>query len=98
MPTKLWLDDVRVPPDASWTWVRTAKEAIAILDSCDVDVISLDYDLGEEERCGTGLDVARHLTAMVLRGRPTPKVVMLHTQNPVGRQRMLDAMSSGWER
>jgi len=95
VPTKLWLDDARLPPDASWTLVRTAKQAIAILDSCDVDVISLDYDLGEEERCGTGLDVARHLTAMVKIGRKMPTVVMLHTQNPVGRQRMLDELSGG---
>lgn len=95
MPTKLWLDDFRVPPDDSWTWVHTAKQAIAILDSCDVDAISLDHDLGEEERCGTGLDVARHLTAMVKIGRKMPTVVMLHTQNPVGRARMLDELSGG---
>lgn len=95
MPTKLWLDDSRIPPDIGWHWVRTAKEAIAMLDSCEVDVISLDYDLGEEERCGTGLDVARHLTAMVKIGRRMPMVVMLHTQNPVGRQRMLDELNGG---
>lgn len=92
---KLWLDDFRLPPDDSWTHAYTAKEAIAILDSTDVDVVSLDFDLGEAERCGTGLDVARHLVALTKRGRPMPRVVMLHTQNPVGRKRMLDEIAGG---
>jgi CheY-like chemotaxis protein len=95
---KLWLDDYRLPPDESWTIATTAKEAIAILDSVDVDIVSLDFDLGDEDRCGTGLDVARHLVALTKRGRPMPRVVMLHTQNPVGRERMLAEIAGGGDR
>ena len=27
---KLWVDDIRRPPDASWAWARTNAEAIEI--------------------------------------------------------------------
>lgn len=43
---KLWLDDVRVPPDDTWTWVKTVDEAVAVLTRCDVTEASLDHDLG----------------------------------------------------
>ena len=45
---RLWLDDVRLPPDHTWRWVKTADEAIAALASGTVDEISLDHDLAEE--------------------------------------------------
>jgi Cyclic-phosphate processing Receiver domain len=43
---RLWLDDVRPPPDASWTWVRTNSEAIEHLETGAVIECSLDHDLG----------------------------------------------------
>lgn len=48
---KLWHDDIRRPPDDSWTWARTNREAQLLLlthaDSCDpVTEASLDHDLG----------------------------------------------------
>lgn len=52
---KLWLDDERPPPDDTWTWVRTAGEAIMFLAVHNlvtvggrdhVTHVSFDHDLG----------------------------------------------------
>jgi hypothetical protein len=59
---RLWHDDVRPPPDDSWTWARTNDAAKAVLEAHPVCEISLDHDLGYAgpppgkcERCnGTG--------------------------------------------
>lgn len=51
---KIWHDDIRVPPDPSWLWVRTNKQAIRELLEADymgdpVTEMSLDHDLGLHE-------------------------------------------------
>lgn len=48
---KLWHDDIRPPPDSSWTWVRTNSQAKAFLlaarkANAAYEEISLDHDLG----------------------------------------------------
>lgn len=43
---KLWLDDVRPPPDDTWTWATTAEQARGILLRSNVVEASLDHDLG----------------------------------------------------
>lgn len=48
---KLWHDDIRRPPDDSWAWARTNRDAelllIAGVGSCDpITEASLDHDLG----------------------------------------------------
>lgn len=43
---KLWMDDVRAPPDNTWQWARTLARAQEILSSGDVVECSLDHDLG----------------------------------------------------
>ena len=48
---KIWLDDTRTPPDGSWKWLKTAEDVIDWFrlnhDVWDVEVLSLDNDLGE---------------------------------------------------
>lgn len=56
MSVRLFLDDVRNPPEdggGPWTICRTAEEAKALLDDPTVEVeeASLDHDLGECEAC-----------------------------------------------
>jgi hypothetical protein len=41
---KLWLDDIRLPPEG-WVWVKTVELAIAALKTGDVETASLDYEL-----------------------------------------------------
>lgn len=91
--TRLWLDDVR-PAPAGWLHARTAAEAIAILADRKVNVVSLDHDLGPPE-AGTGYDVACWIEQAAADGRlPVMPMWDVHSSNPVGRARMVDALLS----
>jgi hypothetical protein len=54
---KVYLDDERTTPEG-WLRVYWPDEAIELLKSGDVMEISLDHDLGDDDR-GTGYDVVR---------------------------------------
>ena len=43
---KLWLDDVRPPPDETWLWARTVDEAKRSSPQTELSEQSLDHDLG----------------------------------------------------
>lgn len=49
----MWLDDRRSPPDDTWTWAKTAIEAIDLLRTGRVEEASLDHDLGHCDACTT---------------------------------------------
>ena len=86
---KLWLDDIRTPPDSSWTWVHSVWGAISAIKAQlqsggSLECMSLDHDLGDyAKRGGDGLKL---LIWMVREEIFCP--VMLHTMNPVGRENM----------
>lgn len=82
---KLWVDDIREAPK-NWAWAKTFTEAKTLIERCDIDEISLDHDLGGEL---TGYDILNYIEwrKMVL-GVEIPKIIHVHTANPVGRQRM----------
>lgn len=83
---KLWLDDVRAPPDDSWTWAVSAKQAIDIMLAQWPSHVSLDHDLGDYEVDGNV--VAIWITAAILaRARP-PLTWACHSMNPVGKARI----------
>ncbi len=52
---RVFLDDERATPDG-WVRVYWPAEAIALLKTGAVEELSLDHDLGDDER-GTGYDV-----------------------------------------
>lgn len=52
---QVFLDDSRQTP-LGWVRVYWPYQAIELLEGGEVEVISLDYDLGDHER-GTGYDV-----------------------------------------
>ena len=83
---KVYLDDMRTPPEG-WVLVKTAREAIELLMTNDVEEISLDHDLGEEEN-GSGYDVINWLEKEVYENNFIPPVIHIHTANPVARERM----------
>jgi len=92
MPVKLYIDDVRNPPDDSWVVARTAKDAIEILDSgLVISEISFDHDLGEASEL-TGYDVACHVENLVCDGEMAMPVWHVHSMNPIGRSRITAAM------
>ncbi len=83
---KVYLDDERQTPDG-WTRVYWPDEAIALLQSGQVEEISLDHDLGDDER-GTGYDVVLWIEDAVATRNFSPPRMTVHSANSSARQKM----------
>ncbi|MBV5340578.1 MAG: hypothetical protein J0665_13655 [Deltaproteobacteria bacterium] len=97
---KVWLDDERSMPPEFDQHVKTAHEAIALIETGMVTLISLDHDLGEAQN-GTGYDVACFIEQSAYVGQLAPVEILIHSANPVGRIRMEQAIAMArqfWER
>ncbi len=89
---RVYLDDERQTPDG-WVRVYWPDEAIALLETGDVVEISLDHDLGDDER-GTGYDVLLWIEeAVVVRGFEPPNM-SVHSANSSARQKMEAAIAT----
>jgi len=100
---KLWLDDIRKPPDTTWTWVKTADEAIAELKKGEVAAISFDHDLchsaSKVEK--TGYTVACWIEQRAYMCALPKMSWSVHSGNPVGAEKIKRAMESAdrlWSR
>lgn len=83
---KIYLDDERPTPDG-WVRVYWPAEAIALLERGGVMEVSLDHDLGDDQR-GTGYDVILWIEeAVATRGFNPPKIVV-HSANTSARIKM----------
>ena len=82
----VFLDDTRQTP-FGWTRVYWPYQAIELLESGGVEVISLDYDLGDPER-GTGHDVLVWMEQAVRERGFSPPEIRIHTADPHGRLKM----------
>jgi hypothetical protein len=91
----LWIDDERPSPDTSWTIATTSASAIEILHAwvsmrnllhaqnfSDLEIVSFDHDLG-------GDDTTRPVLLWMIENEVWPKILRVHTANPVGRQWLL---------
>lgn len=89
---KLYLDDERDTPDG-WVRAYTCEGCISLLETELVSELSLDHDLGTST---TGYDVVKWLEEQAHNGRwnVVPKSITVHSANPVGRQRMEQAIAS----
>ena len=62
MGMKLWVDDVRQPPNSEWFWVQSVSQAIAVIYQWDKQLhddtilISLDHDAGDFVEYGGDAD------------------------------------------
>ena len=83
---KVYLDDERNTPDG-WVRVYWPEEAIELLKSGVVEEISLDHDLGDDER-GTGYDVVLWIEEAVATKAFKPPKVKVHSANSSARQKM----------
>ena len=83
---KVYLDDVRPTPEG---WVHTywPEEAIELLKTGEVHVISLDHDLGDDER-GTGYDVILWIEEAVATTGFEPPEISIHSANTSARKKM----------
>lgn len=83
---RVFLDDERTTPEG-WVRVYWPNEAIELLETGAVVEISLDHDLGDDER-GTGYDVVLWIEeAVALRGFVPPKI-SVHSANSSAREKM----------
>ena len=78
---RLWVDALRDPPDATWSWAKTSTEAIEALkrSAGEVTEMSLDHDLGGE-------DTTRPVVLWLCENGFWPQRISVHTANPVGRE------------
>lgn len=89
---KLWVDDLREPPDTSWVIARSVGTAIELLHSGWVIELSLDHDLGDGV---DGYEVARWLEE---HPQFMPSVAGCHSSNPVGAARITAAFVVAFRR
>jgi hypothetical protein len=87
----VWLDDERPMPADYDVHVKTAQEAIALLQTGNVSKISLDHDLGTH--C-TGYTVAKWIEEQAANGTLKKLHLRVHTQNVVGRKNICAALQN----
>ena len=83
---KVYLDDERDTP-SGWVRVYWPDEAIELLKSGVVKEISLDHDLGDDDR-GTGYDVVLWVEEAVFTRDFTPPKMVVHSANSSAREKM----------
>lgn len=83
---KVFLDDERKTPDG-WVRVYWPQEAINLLIAGGVSEISLDHDLGDDNR-GTGYDVVLWIEEAVIVRNFNPPVIRVHSANTSARHKM----------
>ncbi|QIA28698.1 hypothetical protein [Phage f2b1] len=97
----LYVDDLRDIPEG-FIGARSYSEAIAILMYYPIDILSLDHDLGENvhgELRLTGDDIVKTIIKHgALKSPLVIKEIYLHTDNPVGRERMYKGLVRAQER
>lgn len=89
---KVYLDDERNTPEG-WVRVYWPNEAISLLEAGSVTAISLDHDLGDDER-GTGYDVVVWLEEAVALNNFNPPMIFVHSANSSARQKMEAGIAS----
>jgi len=88
---KLFLDDLRAPPDGSWTVARSVPAAVQHISTYGLPLkMSLDHDLGD----GIDAPVLLHwLVDRYLDGEPMQGLsemeIHVHSANPVGHANLM---------
>ena len=85
---KIWLDDIREAPDG-WYWAKNVKDCIwqIQVNFCDIDEISLDNDLGENQL--EGRKVVLWLAEQYASGKNFwPEKIHVHSSNTVAVEYM----------
>ncbi|GAB6989434.1 cyclic-phosphate processing receiver domain-containing protein [Paenibacillus pini] len=92
----LYVDDLRDCPDG-FVVARTYKEAIKILKNKEVNILTLDHDLGEDEEgkeLPNGYDLVKYFCEHGLKVNK----IYIHTDNPVGRKNMYETLLAAQRR
>ncbi|MEK4081572.1 cyclic-phosphate processing receiver domain-containing protein [Solibacillus sp. FSL K6-1126] len=86
----LYVDDLRDCPNG-FVVARTFQEAIHLIENHEVEILSLDHDLGEDlhgNLLPTGYDLVKYICEKGLRANK----IYIHTDNPVGRENMYQTL------
>lgn len=90
---KLYIDDLRMPPDNTYTIARTVEEAQILIQQYGMPIlISFDHDLGIDDTGNlllTGYDLAKWIVEMDMDGLltiPNYFSFNIHSQNPIGAE------------
>ncbi|MFC4597942.1 cyclic-phosphate processing receiver domain-containing protein [Cohnella hongkongensis] len=78
----VYLDDVR-PCPRGFVAARTAQECLLLLSECDIDILSLDYELGFGQP--NGLAVVHGMIA----ADKYPRRIYVHSSSMLGRANMV---------
>ncbi|WP_321876609.1 cyclic-phosphate processing receiver domain-containing protein [Paraburkholderia bannensis] len=89
---KVFLDDERKTPDG-WTRAYWPQEVISLLQTGEVTDLSLDHDLGDDER-GTGYTVLLWLEEQVAIYEMKAPEISVHSANSSARVKMEAAIAS----
>ena len=90
---KIFIDDVRFPPDSSWLLVKDVASAMKCIkhNLNEVTLISFDHDLGEDvnQIPTTTIPIATYLEELAYNGQyPKQLKLQIHSANPVGRKNL----------
>lgn len=105
---KVWLDDIRNPPDESWVWAKNVWYVIGLLITGNVEHISFDHDLGWDNtkddawnQQNDGYYLAKTIERYAYEDTQNlhtwhlpPLSWDIHSSNPVGRKNIEMAMKS----
>lgn len=86
----IYVDDLRDCP-TGFVIAKTYKDAIHLLENNEVNILSLDHDLGEDFQGNllpTGYDLVKYICE---KGIKINKIY-IHTDNPVGRENMYQTL------
>ncbi|SDM15343.1 MULTISPECIES: cyclic-phosphate processing receiver domain-containing protein [Paenibacillus] len=92
----LYVDDLRDCPEG-FVVARTYYEAIHILETRKVAILTLDHDLGEDvdgKELPNGYELVKYFCEHGLRADK----IYIHTDNPVGRQNMYETLLAAQRR
>lgn len=92
----VYVDDLRDCPQG-FVIARNYNDAIHLLENNEVNILSLDHDLGEDEQgelLPTGYDLVKYICENNLKANR----IYLHTDNPVGRDNMYHTLQGAKRR
>lgn len=95
-PINLYLDDLRDIPEG-FVGARTFEEAVEYLKTGQVGLLSLDHDLGCDEN-GNELKTGYDLVLWICNEGIDIPIVYIHTDNPVGREKMYETLKGAVRR
>ena len=86
----LYIDDLRKVPD-NFICARNYNKAINYLNNYNINILSLDHDLGEEK---TGYDIVKYICMNNIKINS----IYIHTDNVVGRENMYSTLIAAQKR